>query len=187
MTVSSQTICRLFTAIVLLGATPILLADNWSSLKDDDLHDPANPAIDVLQQPAEALSILAPDSAGNRVDWVEAVRLGQIAPRSSLDNSDVPEVLDTEIIMRNTLSAAPVRFPHKEHSYWMSCEMCHDAIFVAETDANDVNMSKILEGKYCGVCHGAVSFPLTECDRCHNVVSNAQMAPSSSGAAVDDK
>jgi hypothetical protein len=27
----------------------------------------------------------------------------------------------------------------------------------------------ILSGEKCGLCHGAVSFPLTECKRCHSV------------------
>ena len=187
MIVSTQSTCRFLSTLGLLIAAPLLLAENWKSLEEDELHDPSNPAVNVLQQPAEALSVLAPDSAGNKVDWVEAVRLGQIAPRSSLDNSAVPETLDTDIIMSNTLSVAPVLFPHKEHSDWMSCSMCHDSIFVAQTDANAINMSKILEGEYCGVCHGAVSFPLTECDRCHSVINYTQMAPSSSGVPVEQK
>ena len=28
---------------------------------------------------------------------------------------------------------------------------------------------KILQGEYCGQCHGAVAFPLTQCLRCHSV------------------
>ncbi len=187
MIVISQPTHGFLTSFGLLIAAPVLLAENWKSLENDELHDPSNPAVDVLQQPAEALSVLAPDSAGNQVDWVEAIRLGQIAPRSSLDNSVVSETLDTDIIMSNTLSVAPVLFPHTQHTQWMSCAMCHDSIFVAETDANPINMSKILEGEYCGVCHGAVSFPLTECNRCHSVSSHTQMAPSSSGAPVEQE
>jgi hypothetical protein len=30
-------------------------------------------------------------------------------------------------------------------------------------------MNQILHGEQCGLCHGAVSFPLTECNRCHSV------------------
>jgi c(7)-type cytochrome triheme protein len=54
----------------------------------------------------------------------------------------------------------------------MNCETCHDSIFIAEVDANPINMRKILQGEYCGICHGAVAFPLTECDRCHNTDSS---------------
>ena len=30
-------------------------------------------------------------------------------------------------------------------------------------------MLLILAGEKCGLCHGAVAFPLTECLRCHSV------------------
>ena len=70
--------------------------------------------------------------------------------------------------MNDTGSIPRVLFPHKPHTQWMSCEACHDRIFVPQVDANPINMGKILEGEYCGLCHGAVSFPLTECNRCHN-------------------
>jgi hypothetical protein len=41
-------------------------------------------------------------------------------------------------------------------------------------------MQKILDGEQCGVCHGAVAFPLTECRRCHSV-SNAALQRGGSG------
>ena len=28
-------------------------------------------------------------------------------------------------------------------------------------------MAEIYEGKYCGVCHVHVAFPLLDCQRCH--------------------
>jgi len=170
-------------AISAVIATPMLLAGQWSSLKKDGLHDPSNPAVRVLQEPADSLSVLAPDTAGNNVDWAAAVRLGQIAPRASLDNSRDTEILDTVVIMKNSLTLLPVTFPHEAHTAWMSCAMCHDGIFVAENGANDIDMSKILAGEYCGVCHGAVSFPLTECNRCHDVSRQTQ-APVVSGDAM---
>lgn len=148
-------------------AAPALVAGPWKSLQDDDLHDRSNPALDLLQQPEEALSVLPPKTGGNRVDWVEAVRQGLIAPRHSLDNSGEKKTRETTIIMRNTLGFLPVTFPHESHSLWMSCEMCHDSIFIPEVNANDITMLKILDGEYCGLCHGAVAFPLSECNRCH--------------------
>jgi c(7)-type cytochrome triheme protein len=86
--------------------------------------------------------------------------------------------------MRNTLSLPAVRFPHAAHNLWMSCEMCHDTIFEPEIDGNDISMSKILDGEYCGLCHGAVSFPLTECNRCHSVAGEGQLPASASGAVI---
>jgi c(7)-type cytochrome triheme protein len=62
-----------------------------------------------------------------------------------------------------------VLFPHRPHTEWLDCNNCHDKIFVKKVDANPVNMFAILSGQYCGQCHGAVAFPLTECNRCHSV------------------
>lgn len=158
---------RKLLLLVLLVSAPAYVAGPWKTLDKDELHDPSNPALKLLQQPGDALSVLAPATGGNRVDWVAAVRKGQIAPRHSLDGAGEKETRETTIIMRNTLGFLPVTFPHEAHSMWMSCEMCHDSIFIPEVNANDITMVKILEGEYCGVCHGAVSFPLTECNRCH--------------------
>ena len=176
-------ISSVLLAIGVVIATPMLLAGQWSSLRKDGLHDPSNPAVRVLQEPAESLSLLAPDTAGNNVDWTAAVRLGQISPRASLDNSRDTEILDTVVVMKNSLTLLPVTFPHEAHTAWMSCAMCHDGIFVAENDANDITMAKILAGEYCGVCHGAVSFPLTECNRCHDV-SRQTLSPAVNGDAT---
>jgi c(7)-type cytochrome triheme protein len=174
--------------LILLGigfAATGLWAENWSSLEQDGLHDPSNPSLRLLQDPEQALSRLAPDGAGNKVDWVAAVRQGQIQPRTSIDGARVPEEHDSDIIMKNTLSLPAVRFPHDAHNLWMSCEMCHDKIFKAEIDSNPITMSKILDGEYCGLCHGAVSFPLTECDRCHSVLGEGQRPASRSGVELD--
>jgi len=149
-------------------ASAVVGAGNWQSLKDDGLHDPSNPAIGVLQEPGAALSVLAPDGAGNKVDWVQSLQQGLIAPRPGLDGDKEPEIRETRVVMKNTYPMLYVTFPHKPHTQWMSCEACHDRIFVPQVDANPINMGKILEGEYCGLCHGAVSFPLTECNRCHN-------------------
>ncbi len=149
-------------------ASAVVGAGNWQPLKDDGLHDPANPALEVLQEPAEALSVLVPDGAGNKVDWVASLQQGLITPRPSLEGDREPEIRETTVLMKNTYPMLYVRFPHKPHTQWMACETCHDRIFLPQVDANPINMGKILEGEYCGLCHGAVSFPLTECARCHN-------------------
>jgi len=145
---------------------------SWKPLAEDGLHDPANPAITLLQEPAEALSLLPTDTAGNQVRWVRALEEGYIQPRTNILPETKIEVLDLDIIMPRTGSAKFVRFPHKAHTEWLDCANCHDAIFKAEAGATPVTMLQILSGEYCGRCHGAVSFPLTECDRCHSVSSN---------------
>lgn len=158
--------------VLLASASAGLAAGKWKPLKKDGIHDPANPAINVLQEPADALSVLQVDTAGNMVDWSRSLEYGFIEPRGSIDGEYTPDVLETTVLMRNTMPLRYVRFPHKTHTQWMSCKTCHDSIFVAEVDANPINMGKILKGEYCGICHGAVAFPLTECDRCHNTDSS---------------
>ncbi len=160
------------SVLLLAIASAGLAADKWKPLKEDGIHDPDNPAIGVLQEPADALSVLQADTAGNKVDWARSLEYGFIEPRGSIDGDKRPKFRGTTVLMRNTMPMRFVSFPHKTHTEWMSCETCHDSIFIAEPDANPINMGKILQGEYCGLCHGAVAFPLTECDRCHNTDSS---------------
>ena len=161
--------------LVLAGHwAPALFASEWKSLREDGLHDPENPGLQWLQDPGKALGRLPSDSVGNRVDWVRAFEDGYIRPRSSLTGEAEVEHLDTEIIMNETGSLPRVLFPHKPHTRWLDCKNCHEKIFKSKAGATPVAMDKILEGEYCGVCHGAVSFPLTECNRCHSVPLNGE-------------
>jgi c(7)-type cytochrome triheme protein len=157
--------------VFLLGSAFVLLAAeySWQSLVEDGLHDPESPAIGILQEPADALSLLPPDNAGNKVAWIRALREGYIAPRTNIFPETKIEVIDMDIIMENTGELPLVLFPHKPHTEWLDCKNCHDKIFVEKVDANPINMYAILSGNYCGQCHGAVAFPLTECNRCHSV------------------
>lgn len=140
----------------------------WAPLSKDGIHDARSPAQKLLQEPAEALAPLPPDSAGNQVRWVEALRNGSIVPRSSLRPETVVRSLDTAIYMDRYGSMPIVRFPHREHTAWLDCSNCHNGLFVPKAGANDITMMRILQGEQCGRCHGAVAFPLTECTRCHN-------------------
>lgn len=153
----------------------VVKAANWRSLLEDGLHDPASAALSLLQEPAEALSVLPPDSAGNKVDWVQALEGGYIQPRSGLLQERPERILDTDIVMTGSgAGSLPfVRFPHKPHTQWLDCGNCHDNLFKAKAGATPVTMLAILEGEYCGRCHGAVAFPLTECQRCHTVAQNS--------------
>jgi len=176
-------------AVLLIGLVFALVSSlaltQHKPLKDDDLHDPDNPALTLLQEPQEALGVLQPGGGGDLVDWVAALQTGQINPRANLQGDLQQEVLELDIQMTETFPLPYVKFPHKAHTQWMSCAMCHEDIFVSEIGANQINMGDVLEGRYCGVCHGAVSFPLTECNRCHSVKPEnvRRMAPS--GAVVE--
>ena len=141
----------------------------WRSLADDGLHDPTAPALGLLQQPEEALSILPWDDAGNKVNWVRALEDGHINPRTRLYPETEVETLNITIYLNVGGRTNLVRFPHFHHTKWLGCVNCHDRLFVAEAGANPISMFRILQGEDCGRCHGAVSFPLTECNRCHSV------------------
>ena len=164
---------------LLCAACSVHGAGPWQDLSDDGLHDPAGPGIGVLQQPAEALSVLPQDGAGNHVHWVKALRDGFITPRHALADKPPPAIDTTDIIMRDTSTLPFVRFPHRTHTEWLDCTICHDRLFERKAGTTPINMGAILQGKYCGVCHGAVAFPLTECNRCHSVrdVPVARAAP----------
>lgn len=142
---------------------------NWKPLEKDDLHDPKGTSIQDLQNPKEAMSVLPADGAGNLVNWVEALRQGIIQPRTNILPDTRINVLDLDLIYGNTGDQAFVRFPHKAHTEWLDCANCHEEIFKTKFNASGIKMGQILEGKFCGQCHGAVAFPLTECKRCHSV------------------
>lgn len=161
--------------LFLLVSAGALAQVKWKPLAEDGLHDPTNPALSELQQPAEAFQGFPPDNpqTGNQVDWVRALEQGVIVPRTNIFPGTEIHVLDQDIIMDATSTMPYVRFPHRAHTQWLDCENCHDQIFVKESGANPVNMFAILSGEYCGRCHGAVAFPLTECRRCHSVEKNS--------------
>lgn len=107
-------------------------------------------------------------------DWAAAVKRNTIKPRGSIKGKDKDEeqVFNQDIIFKiNDRMMANVRFPHKIHNYWLSCKICHPGIFIAKKGANDVKMTDIWAGKWCGRCHGKVAFPpkgFENCQRCHS-------------------
>lgn len=154
---------------------PVFAAGPWLPLRDDELHDPKGPGIGQLQEPADALSKLPPDTTGNMVRWVEAIQKGYIKPRPSLKPGVQAKILDQDILLDLKGSMPIVLFPHKRHTEWLDCANCHDGVFAMQTGGTTLSMFQILAGEQCGICHGAVSFPLTECNRCHSVVRPGEM------------
>ena len=152
-----------------LAGVGALATSPWLPLDKDEVHDPRAPGLALLQQPAEALAPLPRDTAGNMVRWVDALESGAITPRGSLLAEAAPRVLDDAFIISKFGSMPAVRFPHRPHTLWLDCSNCHDALFKAQAGANRFSMTAILNGEQCGLCHGAVAFPLTECNRCHSV------------------
>lgn len=152
-----------------VAATALAAVSRWQRLEADGVHDPRNPAIGQLQQPAQALEPLPRDTAGNLVNWVRAIDSGAINPRTNLLPQTEVRVLDQDSIISKFGSMPAVKFSHRQHTLWLDCSNCHDRLFKAQAGANRYSMTAILNGEQCGVCHGAVAFPLTECNRCHSV------------------
>jgi len=64
----------------------------------------------------------------------------------------------------------PVIFPHWFHRIRYRCKVCHQELgFKMRAGANDVLMSDIIDGKFCGMCHnGQVAWGPERCDLCHS-------------------
>jgi c(7)-type cytochrome triheme protein len=136
---------------------------------EDGIHDPGNEETHVLQPPLSALGSLPRSPSGNGVDWGKAYAGAQIAPRyDRLDPSVAPTIMDLNIVREVKGSMPDVVFPHKQHTQWLDCANCHPAIFKPQKGANQISMASILVGEACGVCHGKVAFPVSECRLCHS-------------------
>lgn len=162
---------------------------------ETNIFDPWVPPVEIpVEKLSRALQYLPKDKFGY-TDWTAAVRKGLLSPLDSLEelsetkkvgallpegsreaveaaekylNESAPDDIIFEINDRLMFN---VRFPHKVHTYWLSCQICHPAIFVAKKGANNFTMYDIWEGRYCGRCHGKVAFQpkgYDNCRRCHS-------------------
>lgn len=165
--------CRARLLLLLLLACMSLVAaasgPKWPPIKADGVHDPRSPAVGQLQEPREALSALPSDTTGNYVRWMQALDEGHIQPRTNIHPETKVNLRTTDVLLVNTSDRPLVRFPHRQHTAWLDCSNCHNGLFEEKAGATRIGMMAILMGEKCGVCHGAVAFPLTECNRCHSV------------------
>jgi c(7)-type cytochrome triheme protein len=167
----SRGAARLILLVVFALASAVALAATatWLSIAADGVHDPRSLAVGVLQEPREALGSLPPDSIGNQVRWMQALDQGDIQPRTNIQPETRVNLRTTEVLLRNTGEMPMVKFPHRQHTAWLDCSNCHDQLFAQVAGTTKINMFLVLQGEKCGLCHGAVAFPLTECLRCHSV------------------
>jgi len=137
--------------------------------ESDGIHDPTADGTMMLQPPHEAFAELPKSRAGNYINWSKAIADGTLKPRYSIDNPDAnPIVLDLNIVREVKGTMPDVVYPHKQHTEWLDCANCHPAIFIPMKGANQISMASIMMGEKCGVCHGKVAFPVSECRRCHS-------------------
>lgn len=147
---------------------------------EDGIHDPANDGTLALQTPQQGLAGFPASTFGNRVDWVQAVGKKTINPRyDRLDPTVAPVVMDLNIVREVKGSMPNVVYPHKQHTEWLDCSNCHPAIFIPQKGANQISMAAILLGQKCGVCHGKVAFPVSECRKCHSQKKDFAASPTS--------
>lgn len=109
---------------------------------------------------------------GNRVDWEKTEEDGLINPVDyiegvSIKREKLANQKDFELDAK--VQGMPnIIFSHRKHTVWNGCELCHPEIFIGiKKGITKYSMVEIYDGKYCGVCHTSVAFPLLDCQRCH--------------------
>lgn len=136
---------------------------------EDGIHDPVNDATALLQAPLQAYTGLPRNSGSGHIDWVKALGEKKVQPRADKDDAKAEmAVLDLNIVREVRGSMPDVVFPHRAHTQWLDCANCHPAIFIPQKGANQMSMASIMLGQKCGVCHGKVAFPISECRMCHS-------------------
>ncbi|MFC1685165.1 c(7)-type cytochrome triheme domain-containing protein [Pseudomonadota bacterium] len=102
------------------------------------------------------------------IDWLELKNKDVFTPVISLDKDYKDEIRDNQIVFQSKSDfVGDVIFDHKVHSEWVKCDTCHPALFQAELGKNNIKMTDIAKGRFCGHCHGKVSFTFADCLRCH--------------------
>ena len=136
---------------------------------EDGIHDPENEGTHALQHPLQAYAGMPKSNAGNRVSWVAALAEKKITPRwDRVDLTAEAIVMDLDIVREVKGTMPNVLYPHKPHTEILDCSNCHPAIFEPQKGSNKLSMAAIMMGQQCGVCHGKVAFPISECRICHS-------------------
>lgn len=108
---------------------------------------------------------------GDKINWMKTEEAGLIKPKDYLEGVSIKTralkySADTEI--KSNMTGMPdIIFSHKKHAVWNGCELCHPDIFGVKKGATKYTMQEIFAGKYCGACHGKVSFSNSDCQECH--------------------
>lgn len=121
---------------------------------------------------------------GDKINWVEGISSGVIAPVHSIldekapESMPLPEHLELPLRWTTMVPRTTVTFPHKEHVQWLGCANCHPDIFTLESMGTvEFDKKKNLYGMYCGACHMTVAFPMNGCNRCHPEQKNRTYSP----------
>ena len=109
---------------------------------------------------------------GNGIDWEKIELDGTITIADFVEGVSIkrkPLEVKKDFDIKSKEAGMPdIIFSHAKHIAWNGCELCHPEIFLGvKKGMTKYSMPEIYEGKYCGVCHGSVAFPLMDCQRCH--------------------
>lgn len=108
---------------------------------------------------------------GNKVDWEAAEQSHKITLTDTLPEVSVKRAalaVPKDYSIEAKISGLPeIIFSHRKHATWNGCELCHPDVFTVKAGATKYSMQDIFAGRYCGLCHGSVAFPATDCQRCH--------------------
>lgn len=127
----------------------------------------ARPLLESTLDPDSILALLPRDAIGH-ADWVAALQRGLIRPRPAIGArfEDSPAPFGFDFFFPGKDSTFDASFPHSAHTQIIACQQCHGRIFRYRNVK--YRMQDMLEGRYCGECHGKVSFPIVSgCERCH--------------------
>jgi len=109
---------------------------------------------------------------GNGINWEKAESDGFIKLTDYLEGVSIKRKtmkVQKDFTLNPKVEGMPdIVFSHAKHTVWNGCEVCHPEIFVGvKKGATKYSMVEIYDGKYCGVCHLKVAFPVLDCQRCH--------------------
>jgi c(7)-type cytochrome triheme protein len=113
------------------------------------------------------------ETFGNGINWEKAEEQGLIKPADYIEGVSVKKgqmKVNPDFALKAKVEGMPdIIFSHSKHTVWNGCELCHPSIFVGiKKGITKYTMIELFEGKYCGVCHVKVAFPMTNCQRCHS-------------------
>ncbi len=145
----------------------------------EKLHNPSK--IDQMKLAKSALAIGAkwnPSKLPNGtmpldkykfIDWLKLKELNAFKPIPSLDKDTEYKTRDNVIrFVSKSSFLDDVLFGHKVHADWINCSSCHPALFSDTLGGTKIKMTEMSKGRFCGNCHGKVSFTFADCKRCHN-------------------
>lgn len=114
------------------------------------------------------LQRLAPAKYGNKINWIKVAR--KTRPKYSIFLKGERSLKFNKLLKLKAewQFVPPAIFPHSVHVRLLDCSNCHPDIFnIKKKTTKHFRMEYILEGKFCGVCHLKIAFPMNYCLMCH--------------------